>query len=241
MGKEGCDHSRQRRSPRPEWFRRTLWWLPFAPYRCVDCGKRQWKHTGYPARELFLFAIVCLLGAVVFRSYYPDQVRLVQMQALMPAPTVTPVVDLVPHPSQVPQPSPLAGVLDDLETSVVADRRDAQALATVTVIEAKIIEYQPRTYEVFITYSGVVRRIKTERLSSPQRFVLDIDGSWAPDPLSNVGGVREVNENFVKNLRVGRYQGQVRVVLDLNDKLSYSSEVKRVANQIQLTLQELQR
>ena len=65
--------------------------------------------------------------------------------------------------------------------------------------------------QVSLLTDGPVKTYKSFFLQDPPRFVIDLDGDWQTRRWSDI----KVNNDLVKNIRIGRHPDRLRIVMDL--------------------------
>ena len=203
-----CSHGRVRRSQRRS-AERLLAWLPLRPYRCTDCGKRVWRYSGDHLHGI-LILVVFALGAYVLLWWLrsePLPTAQREVQAPVPMATAVPVVAA----SQV-TPTPIAA---EAMAIVAAPPVRQPPRATPLVLHGVDggVDYAG-IYKLRISHSGGEVPPALMLLNAPPRLVLDMPGDWAAVPRT-LPGRRELAPGLVQNVRTGRHQGKLRVVVDM--------------------------
>ena len=87
--------------------------------------------------------------------------------------------------------------------------------------------------QVSLLTDGPVKTYKSFFLQDPPRFVIDLDGDWQTRRWSDI----KVNNDLVKNIRIGRHPDRLRIVMDLKSDQVPSSKVSGSPEGLVVTLQ----
>ena len=87
--------------------------------------------------------------------------------------------------------------------------------------------------QVSLLTDGPVKTYKSFFLQDPPRFVIDLDGDWQTRRWSDI----KVNNDLVKNIRIGRHPDRLRIVMDLKSDQVPSFKVSGSPEGLVVTLQ----
>lgn len=225
-----CQHERARRSHRRE-REKIFGWLPWRPYRCVDCGQRFFRYEGKPLRDALIVASL-LIVVITFAVWpKPNKARTAieqnQEAALLTSTVVFPTVAVEGEPSgSQPQPTP---------ASKPVPVRDADENPSTTPTPKYSLRYSKGplyvdrldgdlengdlengdVYVLRLQHDGELVTTQDFIVKNPTRVVVVLGGKWPVKP-GNLEGERRYGVGVVKRVRVGRNEDQqLRVVVDL--------------------------
>lgn len=253
----GCKHERARRARRRGWQKTLLAWMPLHPYRCTDCGARFWRYDGKPWRDTVIVGVV--LG-VALGIYWQRQrvvgpvVSLVQVEPT-PAPSIVPLKvvpeEFSPEPSSAPVQATVSATASASLTRAPATTPSPVLVRPVVIspqveitdppllkrVDGRRVVGAVESYTLRLWHTAGEPKASTIELQNPNRLVLDLAGGW-PTIEQPLPGTREVGQGLVRNIRLGRHRGKLRVVLDLKDPLAYEFSLQSAPNLLELTIHE---
>jgi hypothetical protein len=176
-------------------------------------------------------------------------VSLVQVDPT-PAPSIVPL-EIVPEEFSPEPTSPQAGAALSrtatptpnpaaLRPVVVSPQIEITDPPLLKRVDGRRVVGAVESYTLRLWHTAGEPKASTIQLPNPNRLVLDLAGAW-PTIEQPLSGTREVGPGLVRNIRLGRHRGKLRVVLDLKDPLEYDFSLQSAPNLLELTIHEVPR